>query len=148
MPERSSRFPTTRQVPHKLIMVIEQDSLIGTQFVQQIQQETPFRAILATSLLQVRRLLGHLKCDVFLLTDDTFPEEDLECLYLLPGGVEPPELINLIFLSGVYDHQNETDRKSLIEAVKLLLCVHHASPGMILVGSVHAFVREKGSEIG
>ena len=56
-------------------MVIEQDHSIGTQFVQQIQQETPFRAILATSLQQVRSILGHLTCDVFLLTDDTFPEE-------------------------------------------------------------------------
>lgn len=135
MHESASQLPAPRQFPYKLIMVIEHDQVIGTQLVQLLWQETPFQAILATSLLHVRHLLLHLTCDVFLLADDTFSLEDLERFSLLSAGVEPPALLNLTFLSEMYDRRSEADRKNLIKAVKLLLCVHNASPGTVLVGS-------------
>lgn len=64
-------------------MVIEQHERRGTRFVQAIQQETPF---LATSLHQIRALLARWRCDLFVLTDETFPEENLERLH---GGRSP-----------------------------------------------------------
>jgi hypothetical protein len=48
-----------------------------------------------TSLSEVHRILHHLTCDVFLLTDDTCSEDELERLYLLPEEVEPPALLSL-----------------------------------------------------
>ena len=65
MQERPSDLASSTRFPKKLIMVIEQDEEIGTQFVQLIRQETPYQAILATSLLHVRNILRHLTCDFF-----------------------------------------------------------------------------------
>lgn len=130
MQERSSALASSTQFPNKLIMVMEQDEEIGTKFVQMIRQETPYQAILATSLQHARTILHHLKCDVFLLINDTFPDEDLERLYLLPAGVEPPALLNLTFLSGTYHYQEDRDVKSLIKAVKLFLSTRGAPLGV------------------
>lgn len=105
----------------KLIMVIEQDEQIGTQFVQLIQHETSFQAILATSLHQVRNILAHLHCDLFVLTDEAFPEEDLERLCRLLAGTDPPTLFNLTFLSSTYDYHDHADVKNVVKAVNLLL---------------------------
>lgn len=110
-------------------MVLEQDEAIGTQFVHLIRQETPFRAILATSLEQVRSILVHLKCDLFLLIDPTFPEEELERLYLLPEGIEPPAWLSATFLSCTSNHRDKRDIKSIVKAVKLLLSVRDNPPG-------------------
>jgi hypothetical protein len=86
-----------------------------------IRQETAFQAILARNFSEVRTTLGHLKCDLLLLTDDTFPEEDLERLYLLPEDVEPPELLSLTFHSWTSNHRDGRDVRSTIKAMKLLL---------------------------
>ena len=111
-------------------MVLEQDEEIGSQFVQMIRQETPFQAILATSLFHVRTILAHLKCDLFLLTDNPFPEDDLERLYLLPGEVESPALLNLTFLSCTYNYREKADMKSIVKAVTLLLSLRDPPPGV------------------
>jgi hypothetical protein len=66
MQEKPSALASSTRFTKKLIMVIEQDEEIGTKFVQLILQETPYQAILATSLQHVRTILHHLKCDVCL----------------------------------------------------------------------------------
>ena len=121
MQERASLLASATQFPKSLIMVIEQDHAIGTRIVQLIRQETPFQAILATSQQQAHSILHHLTCDFFLLVDDPFLEEDMERLYLLPEEVTPPTLLNLTFNSSLSKDRDETDVKSLIKAVKLLL---------------------------
>ena len=87
--------PTTRRFDKKLILIIEQDRTRGTQLVQTIRQEKAFQAILATSLAEAHTILSFFKCDFLLLTDDTFPEDDLERLYLLPAHIQPPALLSL-----------------------------------------------------
>lgn len=105
----------------KLIMVIESDEHIGTQCVQLIRHETPCQAILATSLQQVQNILAHLHCDLFVLTDGTLPEEDLERLHLLLASIDPPPLFHLTFLSCLYDYHNHADVESIVKAVNQLL---------------------------
>jgi hypothetical protein len=122
---------SSNQRRKKLIMVLEQDRQVGNQFVQVFRQETPFQAVLATSLSEARNLLGHLRCDLLLLTDGTFPEADLECLYVLPGHIEPPDLLSVTFLSETYNYRDERDVKSMVKAVKLFLAVRDASPGVL-----------------
>ena len=127
----TARFMADRRPHHalppscskKLIIVIEQDEQIGTQFVRLIRQETSFQAILARSLAEVRNILQHLKSDVFLLTDATFLEEDLKRLSLFPPEVEPPALLSVAFLSCMYDYRDERDVRNIVKAVKLLLSV-------------------------
>jgi hypothetical protein len=96
-----------------------------------IRQETSFQAILATSLSQVRSILAHLRCDLFLLTDPTFPEEDLERLYLLPEGVEAPAWLSVAFLSWTYNYRDPTSIKSVVKAVNLLLTVRDSPLGVL-----------------
>lgn len=142
MQERSSALASSTQFTNNLIMVMEQDEEIGTKFVQMIRQETPYQAILATSLQHARTILHHLHCDVFLLINDTFPDEDLERLYLLPADVEPPALLNLTFLSGTYHYQEDRDVKSLVKAVKLLLSACDAPLSVLSpLGSEQAIVQ-------
>lgn len=121
---------TPRQAPQTLIMVLEQDEEVGRQFVQLIQQETAFQALLATTILQARTILAHQKCDVVLLTDDTFPEDDLERLYLLPREVELPAPLDVTFLSST-SHQDERGVKVIVKAVDLLLSLRDAPPGVL-----------------
>lgn len=111
----------------KLIMVLEQDEQIGTHFVQLIRQETPFQAILARNLSEARNILAQLKCDLVLLTDETFPDEELERLYLLPAEIEPPELLSLTLLSWTYHYRDGRDVRSVVKAVNLLLAIHNGS---------------------
>lgn len=121
-----SRVSPSR-VPLKLIMVIEHDKQMGTRLVQMIRHETPFQAILATSLLQAHSILQHLACDFFLLADDTFPQEDLERLSVPSAQAPAPTLLNLTFLSSIYDYRDVHDLKSIVRAVNLLLSVCTAS---------------------
>lgn len=85
MHKRPTEHAASQQFSKKLIVVLEQDKQVGTRFVQLIRQETAFQAILARNLSEVRSILAQMKCDLVLLTDDTFPDEDLERLYLLPA---------------------------------------------------------------
>lgn len=57
----------------KLILVVEDDLEFGSFLIQMIQEETPYRVILATSGIEALNIVAHLKCDLFLLD------------YLLPG---------------------------------------------------------------
>jgi hypothetical protein len=95
MQKSTSHLPPARRFDKKLILVIKQDHTLGTQLVQKIRQGKAFQAILATSLAEAHAVLSFLKCDFLLLADDTFPEEDLERLYLLPAHVEPPAVLDL-----------------------------------------------------
>lgn len=89
--------------------------------VQLIRQTTPFQAILASSLQQAHTILQHLRCDVFLLSDDALPENDLERLYLLPADIDPPALLNLTWLSLTRDSCQGADMHCMIRAVNQLL---------------------------
>lgn len=127
--------PARPRFDHKLIMIIEQDEGIGTRFVQLIRQETPFQAILATSLSQVRNILCHLICHLLLLTDPTFPAEHLERLYMLPEDLEPETLPPLFW---TYKDQDKADIRSVINAVKLLLSIPDVSPGMLSLSGLNS----------
>lgn len=121
-----SRLSSSR-APLQLIMVIEHDEQIGTRLVQMIRHETPFQAILATSLREAHSILQHLACDFFLLADDTFPQKELERLSVPSVSGPPPTLLNLTSHSSTYDYRDEHDLKSIIRAVNLLLSVCCAS---------------------
>jgi hypothetical protein len=108
----------------KLILVLEQQTEVGERIVHLIRQGTPFQAILASSLLQAHTILLHLKCDVFLLTDDTLPEEDMERLYLLPAGVHPPALLNLTWFSWARNFFQGVDMHRMIDTVNRLLSAY------------------------
>ena len=79
-----------------------------------IRCETPFQAILATSLSQAHTILQHLMCDFVLLADDTFPLEDLERLCKPEAATTVPTMLNLTFLSRTYNYRNMYDRKSIV----------------------------------
>lgn len=130
MKEKPAQRAPSQQFSKKLIMVLEQDEQVGTCFVQLIRQESPCRAILARTLLEVRSILAQVKCDLMLLTDDTFPDEDLERLYLLPVGIEPPDLVSLTFLSWTSNYRDMRDVKSIAKAVKLLISIRELSAGV------------------
>ena len=83
----------------------------------------------ARNLSEVRNILAHLKCDLVLLTDDTFPDEDLERLSLLPAGIEPPELLSLTFLSWTCNYRDARDVRNVVKAVNLLLAVRDGVAG-------------------
>lgn len=123
MKERPSEHAASPPFSKKLIMVLDQDGQIGTHFVQLIRKEAAHQAILARNLEEVRTILAHLKCDLMLLTDDTFPDEDLERLYLLPAEIEPPELLSLTLLSRTHSYRETGDISIIIKAVHLLLVV-------------------------
>ncbi|SRR5258708_3862537 len=89
MQKRESSFTSTDRSALKLILVMKQDRLLGTKLVDLIQTQTPFRAILAPSLLQAHAILHQLACDYLLVTDNDFPEEDLNRLCLLPAQRKP-----------------------------------------------------------
>lgn len=127
MPENLCDLATLSPLPKKLIVVLEQDEGIGKRFVQLIQQETPFQGILATRPSEVRNVLAHLKCDVLLLTDEAFPEDDLACLSLPSESIDLPIRLNIAFLSSTYNYRDSRDMKSIIKAVALLLAVRDSS---------------------
>lgn len=128
MPENLCDLAPLSPFPKKLIVVLEQDEGIGKRFVQLIKQETPFQGILATRPSEVRNVLAHLKCDVLLLTDETFPEDDLTCLSLPSEDVDLPIRLNIAFLSSTYNYRDSRDMKNIVKAVALLLAVRD-SPG-------------------
>jgi hypothetical protein len=134
MYQSSVDYPASCPFSKRLIMVLEQDVQIGTRFVQLIRQATACQAILARNLSEVRTILEHLQCDLVLLTDDPFPDEDLKRLYLLLEGSELPELLSLTFLSWTYNYRNGRDMRNVVKAVNLLLAVRDGA-GPSLPGS-------------
>jgi len=126
----ASKKPTEFMRPlsqtDKLLLVLDQDEQVGMQFVRMLRQHTAFQVILARSLSEVHHILAHLKCDLLLLTDNTFPEEDVERLYLLPVEVEPPALLDLTFLCRTYNYRDATDVRSVVNALNRFLSVREA----------------------
>lgn len=114
------------RAPQKLILVLEQDTAVGECVVQLIRQSTPFQAILACSRAQAHTILQQLQCDVFLLTDDTLPEDDLERLYLFPEGINPPALLNLTWFPWAWKFRHGADMCDMIHTVNHLLSVPSA----------------------
>lgn len=53
----------------KLLLVIEPDLVLGDMLVQRIRKETPYQAVLASSLVDAHHILEHLTCDLCLLAD-------------------------------------------------------------------------------
>lgn len=124
--KKPAEFTRLFSQAYKLILVLDQDEQVGMQFARMLRQHTAFQAIVARSLSEVHHILEHLKCDLLLLTDSTFPEEDLERLYLLPAEVEPPALLDLTFLCWTYNYQEAKDVRSVVKALNLLLSVRNA----------------------
>ena len=71
----------------KLLLVIEPDLILGGMLVQALRKETPYQAILATSMVDAHHLLAHLRCHLCLLADSlsSMAEEFSTRLNLLPG---------------------------------------------------------------
>lgn len=114
-------FSVPTRAPQKLILVLEQDKEVGECLVQLIRQSTPFQAILACSRTQAHTILQQLQCDVFLLADDTLPEDDLERLYLFPEGINPPALLNLTWFPWAWKFRHGSDMSGMINTVNQLL---------------------------
>ena len=113
----------------RLIMVLDHNKQRGTQFIQLLRHATPFRTILAPSLSHMHALLGHLRCHVVLLTDDTIPEEALERLSLLPKGTTPPALCSFTLPAGIQEVWTPRDRSTIIKALTRLLAALDTPPG-------------------
>lgn len=118
MPEHTAYSPGPAQPSKQLILVIAQERLFGTRLVDTIRHETNFQAILATNLLEMRRILSSFHCDFLLLADDAFPEEDLDRLYLLPEEVKLPTLFGLAPLHKGDDHFARIHRERVFKAIQ------------------------------
>lgn len=94
MQESLSHSLAPTRLSKQLILVLAQ-RVVGARLIDAIRHETPFQAILATNLQEMRRILSFFSCDYLLLADDAFPDEDLDRLYLLPEEVTPPMLFGL-----------------------------------------------------
>lgn len=83
----ASFLPRKSPFVPKLLLVIEPDLVLGGMLVQAIRKETPYQAILATSMEDAHHLLEHLKCDLCLLAASLFSmaEEFSTRLNRLPG---------------------------------------------------------------
>src|SRR5579864_5635357 len=53
--------------PLKMVLVVEDDVDFGTNLVQVIREETVYHAMHVTDAFEALRVIGHLKCDLFLL---------------------------------------------------------------------------------
>lgn len=120
MQKRESSLTPTDRSALKLILVMKRDRVVGTKLVDLIQTQTPFRAILATSLLQAHAILHHLACDYLFVTDDDFPEEDLDRLCLLPAQRNPLALLDMTEDLGAHQQWDETHLNSIIRSIERL----------------------------
>lgn len=71
----------------RLILVIDADPTVGTTLMEVVKTETPYRALLATSIIDVQHVLQSCRCDLFLLADPLSPMSKEFSAYVstLPG---------------------------------------------------------------
>lgn len=67
MPDKQAQSPVDGTIAVKSILVVEDDSDIGSFLVQAISQETPHQAMLVTDGFQALKAITNLKPDLFIL---------------------------------------------------------------------------------
>lgn len=104
----------------KLILVMKQDRVLGTQIVDMIRKYTSFQAILATNLEQAHTILQAITCDYLLLTDTVFADEIRDRLSLLPAHIKPPVLLDLTDGLGVQNLWDQTHMEYIARSIEYL----------------------------
>lgn len=103
----------------KLLLVIESDLALGGMLIQTIRKETPYQAVLATSVVDAHRILQHLKCDLFLLAASLLPMAEELSTYLntLPGY---ERIAVYLFPAALGEQANLTNQTRSFERARLL----------------------------
>jgi hypothetical protein len=118
LPQKSPFVP-------KLLLIIEPDLARGDMLIQTIRKETPYQAILATSMLDARHIFEHLKCDLCLLADSLLPmaEEFFQYLNTLAGY----ERIAIYFFTAAVlgEQPSLPNQPGSFERTRLLQAIQH-----------------------
>jgi len=104
--------------PLKMVLVVEDDVDFGTNLVQVIREETVYHAMHVTDAFEALRVIGHLKCDLFLL-DYQLPGIDGIDLYDLLCSTPGYEEVSAIIISAsARVPQREMEKRNLVRLNK------------------------------
>ena len=96
MPQNAEPNPEGEDSTIKTVLVVEDDTGIGSFLVQAIQQETPFQAMLVTDGFQALKTVANIKPGLFIL-DYQLPRmngiELYDQLHAIPGLEHIPAII-------------------------------------------------------
>lgn len=96
MPQNVGQNPDEENSTVKTVLVVEDDTGIGTFLVQAIQQETHYQALLVTDGLQALKVVSNIKPELFIL-DYQLPRmngiELYDRLHAIPGMESIPAII-------------------------------------------------------
>ncbi len=96
MPQNVGQNPDEENSTIKTVLVVEDDTGIGTFLIQAIQQETHYQAMLVTDGLQALKVVANIKPDLFIL-DYQLPRmngiELYDHLHAIPGMDHIPAII-------------------------------------------------------
>lgn len=97
---------------YRLILVLDADRTLGTRLVEFVKAETPYQALLATSIIDAHLVLQSFKCDLFLLADHLSPmsREFSEYVCTLPGYEGIPIYFSPIIVPNEGEHQTKQIR--------------------------------------
>ena len=96
MPQNVEQSPDEEKSTVKTVLVVEDDTGIGTFLIQAIQQETHYQAMLVTDGFQALKVVANIKPGLFIL-DYQLPRmngiELYDRLHAIPGMEEIPAII-------------------------------------------------------
>ncbi len=96
MPQNVEQGPAEEKSTVKTVLVVEDDTGIGTFLIQAIQQETHYQAMLVTDGFQALKVVANIKPGLFIL-DYQLPRmngiELYDRLHTIPGMEEIPAII-------------------------------------------------------
>lgn len=96
MPQNVEQSPDEEKSTVKTVLVVEDDTGIGTFLIQAIQQETHYQAMLVTDGFQALKVVANIKPGLFIL-DYQLPRmngiELYDRLHATPGMEEIPAII-------------------------------------------------------
>lgn len=96
MPENVGQNPEEEKSTVKTVLVVEDDTGIGTFLIQAIQQETHYQAMLVTDGFQALKAVANIKPGLFIL-DYQLPRmngiELYDRLHAIPGMEDIPAII-------------------------------------------------------
>lgn len=96
MPQNVGQNPDEEKSTVKTVLVVEDDTGIGTFLIQAIQQETHYQAMLVTDGFQALNVVSNIKPDLFIL-DYQLPRmngiELYDRLHVVPGLEQIPAII-------------------------------------------------------
>jgi len=110
---------------YRLILVLDADRTLGTRLMEFVKAETPYQALLATSIVDAYLVLQSFKCDLFLLADYLSPmsREFSEYVCTLPGYAGIPIYFSPIIVPD--ERQYRTKRIRPFELDRLLQAVQN-----------------------